>query len=61
MEKPADLSGVIPNLHIPDYENNPEIKWNFTKFLISRDGERIERFAPTIPMARIERCIEEML
>lgn len=45
----------------PDYENNPEIKWNFTKFLISRDGERIERFAPTIPMERIERCIEEML
>ncbi len=45
----------------PDYENNPEIKWNFTKFLISRDGERIERFAPTIPMERIERCIEGML
>lgn len=23
------------------------IKWNFTKFLVSRDGTKIERFAPT--------------
>ena len=23
------------------------IKWNFTKFLVSRDGQTIERFAPT--------------
>ena len=45
----------------PDFKNNSEIKWNFTKFLISRDGSRIERFAPTIPMETVEKAIEEML
>ena len=45
----------------PDFENNSEIKWNFTKFLISKDGSRIERFAPTIPMKTVEQAIEEML
>ena len=45
----------------PDFKNNSEIKWNFTKFLISRDGSRIERFAPTIPMDKVEKTIEEML
>lgn len=24
------------------------IKWNFTKFLVSRDGKTVERFAPTV-------------
>ena len=45
----------------PDFKNNSEIKWNFTKFVISRDGSRIERFAPTIPMDKVEKTIEEML
>lgn len=45
----------------PDFENNSEIKWNFTKFLVSKDGSRIERFAPTIPMKTVEQAIEEML
>ena len=45
----------------PGYKDSPEIKWNFTKFLISRDGSRIERFAPTIPMETVEKAIEEML
>ncbi len=27
-----------------DYKNNPAIKWNFTKFLVGRDGEVVERF-----------------
>jgi len=25
-----------------------DIRWNFTKFLISRDGEVLERFEPTV-------------
>lgn len=27
----------------------PEVQWNFEKFLISRDGEVVARFAPDIP------------
>ena len=31
----------------PDFRNTPDIKWNFTKFLIDRDGNVVERFEPT--------------
>ncbi len=37
------------------------IKWNFTKFLISRNGETIKRFAPTTKPEKLEEDIEEML
>lgn len=31
----------------PDFRNTPDIKLNFTKFLIDRDGNVVERFEPT--------------
>ena len=37
------------------------IKWNFTKFLIGRDGEVIERFAPGVAPKKLERAIEDAL
>ena len=37
------------------------IKWNFTKFLVSRDGERIERYAPTTTPEDLVKDIEGML
>ena len=37
------------------------IKWNFTKFLISRDGEKVERFAPTTTPAAMEDKIKALL
>ena len=37
------------------------IKWNFTKFLISRDGETVERFAPTTKPENLENRIKDML
>ena len=30
-----------------EYKNNGNIKWNFTKFLIDRNGNIVERFEPT--------------
>jgi glutathione peroxidase len=33
------------------------IKWNFTKFLVSRDGEHIERYAPTTTPADLEKDV----
>lgn len=38
-----------------------DIKWNFTKFLISSDGKTIKRYAPTVKPSRMEKDIEEML
>jgi glutathione peroxidase len=37
------------------------IKWNFTKFLIGRDGAVIERFGPTITPQALEGAIEAAL
>lgn len=38
-----------------------KVKWNFTKFLISKDGKTIKRFAPTVEPAKMESEIEAML
>ena len=45
----------------PDYDKNPDIKWNFTKFLVSRDGRVLKRYEPTVPIADIEADIQAAL
>ena len=42
-------------------EKDSDIKWNFTKFLISRDGTVIKRYAPTTTPEDIEKDILGML
>ena len=42
-------------------EKESDILWNFTKFLISRDGGTIKRFAPTTEPKDFEKDIQEML
>lgn len=37
------------------------IKWNFTKFLIDRDGKVVGRFAPTVPPQALRARIESLL
>ena len=37
------------------------IKWNFTKFLIGRDGAVLKRYAPTDTPAKIEKDIAKLL
>ena len=38
-----------------------KIKWNFTKFLVNRDGEVIARFAPTVKPKDLTKDIESLL
>ena len=45
----------------PDYAKKPDIKWNFTKFLIGRDGKVIRRFEPAAPLSEIETAVEKAL
>jgi glutathione peroxidase len=45
----------------PDYKNNSEIKWNFTKFLIDRSGNVVERFEPTYDMGLVEEAVKALL
>ncbi|MBR4242874.1 MAG: glutathione peroxidase [Bacteroidaceae bacterium] len=42
-------------------EKDSDIKWNFTKFLISKDGTIVKRYAPTTEPKDFEKDIEEML
>ncbi|PAD69869.1 glutathione peroxidase [Bacillus sp. 7586-K] len=37
------------------------IKWNFTKFLIDRNGQVVERYAPTTEPAQLEKDLEKVL
>ena len=38
-----------------------KIKWNFTKFLVDRDGKVVKRFAPTTKPEKIKEDIESLL
>ena len=37
------------------------IKWNFTKFLIDREGNVVDRFAPTVTPDKIDNKVKELL
>ena len=42
-------------------EKESDIKWNSTKYLISRDGSVVKRYAPTTEPADFEKDVQEML
>lgn len=45
----------------PEELNDDEIKWNFTKFLISRDGEVIGRYESPVSPSQLKPIIEDAL
>ena len=44
-----------------NYRESDDVKWNFTKFLVSREGEVVARFEPTAPMKDVEAAIAALL
>ena len=44
-----------------NYKKNPNIKWNFTKFVVNRNGEVVARFEPTADMKKVEACVASLL
>lgn len=54
----AKLMAAKSRLGDSKYKEKSDIKWNFTKFLVSRDGSVVKRFEPTHSMAGVE---EEIL
>lgn len=45
----------------PDYASKSDIKWNFTKFLVDREGNVVERYEPTTECCIIEEAIKQLL
>lgn len=59
-EMTSVLEGVLRKIN-PNYVNEPDIKWNFTKFLVDRDGNVVERFEPMEHMDVVEDKMRELL
>ena len=53
------MNGIAKKMD-KDYKENGKIKWNFTKFLIDRDGNIVARFEPT-DMKNLKKRIKECL
>ncbi len=57
----AIAMGVMLSKIDKDYKNNPDIKWNFTKFVVDRQGNVVARFEPTVKMEIIDEFIAGLL
>ena len=44
-----------------NYKDNPDIKWNFTKFVVDRQGNVVARFEPTADMKDVASCVESLI
>lgn len=60
-----ELTPILENMLSeadPDYASKPTIKWNFTKFLVDRDGNVVRRFEPTTSIPDVVApAVEELL
>lgn len=45
----------------PNWKNSPDIKWNFTKFIVDRQGNVAARFEPTADMNDVEKCVAALI
>ena len=58
--KGALMNTVVGKID-PDFKNNANIKWNFTKFLVDREGNVVERFESTVEPKKIDDKIAALL
>ena len=54
------LSPIVKKMD-KDYKNNGNIKWNFTKFLVDKEGNIVARFEPTKDMKEVREAIAALL
>lgn len=58
------IAGIMEKLYNeinPVPRTKDDIQWNFTKFLINRNGEVVARFEPTTDMKEVEKQVEAAL
>ena len=51
----------VANTNNKKYGEKAYIKWNFTKFLVDKEGNVVERFEPTVDMKDVRKAVEDML
>lgn len=54
------MNGVAKKMD-KDFKNNGAVKWNFTKFLIDREGNIVARFEPTVAMKKVTEQVKAVL
>lgn len=59
--KDADPLFVYMKENAPGMGGSKSIKWNFTKFLIDREGKIVHRYAPQTKPAEMEDAIKQLL
>lgn len=60
-KKTGDMLRGILEKYSPEFLEGNEIKWNFTKFLVSKDGKTIKRFETSVSPKELEKTIIEIL
>lgn len=66
-EKPKDLKnsklpGLLEKLkNLGSEHSGSSIHWNFTKFLVDREGNVVERYAPVVEPKELEEAVEKLL
>ena len=53
----SGVMGIVGNKR--DDEN--DVRWNFTKFIVDRKGEVVQRFEPTTSMTDVEEFVKKLL
>lgn len=60
-EKLAAVMEDLYNKANPEPRKKDDIQWNFSKFVINREGEVVARFEPTVDLQKVEDCIKSLL
>ncbi len=55
------IVGQVVKKQDKDWKNNSKIKWNFTKFLLDREGNIVARFEPMTALKKLRAKLEELL
>ena len=55
------LLNKFSKMNTKKFGDKADIKWNFTKFLVDREGKVVSRFEPTFDMKKVKEAVENLL
>ena len=55
------MMNKFANMNNKKFGDKAYIKWNFTKFLVDREGKVVARFEPTVDMKEVRAAVEALL